>query len=128
MENRETYINQPLPDVLSVEKIPELKRPQLEDWKYIQGGIPEIIPIIPGISYTIIHRYQNLKDPSGTGVIVPTSISSVEKDWGKHTTVDKKGADGKIKTFPVALLWEYHGKPCESNNRTGSRYDRVMVK
>jgi hypothetical protein len=111
----------PLPEALSVENIPEARRPLPEDWRTIQGGIPQVVPVGPGL-YNVIHNYINSEDPSGTGVVVPTSVSTLER-W-KNKTISII-VNGRRISFPIALLWSYHGKPCEK--RSKGNYDRVPV-
>jgi hypothetical protein len=124
MEDADAHFAPPqLPDALSVEKIPEAKRPLPEDWKLVQGGMPKVKPVRPGL-FNVIHDYHNLRNPEGTGVIVPTSVAVVE-NWS-HKTITLMLSNGRTVEFPTALLWKYHGKGCESRSRT--RYNRVAVK
>lgn len=113
-----------LPEVLSVESIPEDKRPLLKDWKLVQGGMPEVVPVRPEIGlFNVIHRYKNTYDPAGTGAVIPTSVPLVE-NWG-YKKITMTLPDGRRVEFPTALLWKYHGKGCES--RSGTKYERVTV-
>lgn len=111
-----------LSEMLSLERIPEDKRPTQEDWREVQGGKPEIVFKSDKLCY-VIHRYENKRDPSGTGAVIPTSINEVRGWGGKKTlTMDIKGRQVE---FPIAMLWKFHGKPCENNSK--SRYDRVKI-
>lgn len=121
-ENRNSPI--PLPEVLSVDVVELDKRPTAEDWKLVQGGMPEVVPVIPEKGFFhVIHRYVNTSDPSGTGAIIPTSAPLVDK-WPVRKILMTM-PDGRKVQFPTALLWKYHGKGCES--RSGVKYDRVKV-
>jgi hypothetical protein len=127
MENREAFKPAPvLPRALSVERIPESERPNLEDWKIIQGGKPEIVFREGGKVCDVIHRYVNPKDPSGTGAVVPTALVLIENDW-KDNPVRFYQINGRKIGFPVAMLWADHGKPCELRSGGRGRYDRVKV-
>lgn len=110
-----------LPHGLSIEKIPEDRRPTSKDWEQVQGGKPTVKRVGPR-QYDVIHNYENPDDPSGTGVVVPTSLHTLENWSTKIVTViiDKKEVE-----FPVALLWKYHGRPCEGRSR-GS-YERIQI-
>ena len=122
MENKEGYNNfAMLPAGLSVETIPENKRPTEDDWKKLQGGKPEIFVINDRLC-NVVHRYNNLRDSSGTGKIVPTPLAVV-KNW-ERKTIDAT-VDGRQVEFPVALVWKYHGKPCEGKG--GTEYNTVQV-
>jgi len=122
MENIDAHMAPSLPGVLSVESIPEARRPLPEDWELVQGGMPEVVFVRPNL-FNVIHRYNNLRDPSGTGAIVPTSVPVIES-W-EHKTIALTLANGRTVEFPTALLWKYHGKGCEGRSRT--RYGRVRV-
>jgi len=116
-----------LPRAMSVYQVPEDKRPRLEDWVYIQGGMPEIVPTDRDFDFfKIIHRYENTRDASGTGAVVPTPISIAES-WSNNPTVSKKCKDGVYRDFPGALLWEKHGKPCEQRSGGRGAYERIKV-
>ena len=84
--------------------------------------MPEVVPVRPGL-FNVVHRYNNPKDPMGTGAVVPTSVSIVES-W-RHRTIAIILPDRRIVEFPTALLWKYHGKGCEGRSRI--RYDRLVV-
>lgn len=112
------------PDVLNIENINIEERPTLADWKLVQGGMPEIVPVMPEKGfYHIIHRYINTNDYNGTGAIVPTSVPLIE-NWAVKR-IRMIMPDKRRVQFPTALLWKYHGKGCEA--RSGIRYERVKV-
>lgn len=124
MERGESLNLPQLPEALSGKGIDKNHQPTVDDWKYIQGGKPEIVLKASGKACDVIHNYINSKDSSGTGVVVPTSIHIVN-NWKIKTmrySVNNRDVD-----FPVALLWKFHGKPCESNGG-GERYKRISVK
>lgn len=122
MENKEGYDNfVSLPAGLSIEAIPKNKRPTEDDWKKLQGGKPEIFLINDKLC-NVVHRYDNRKDPSGTGKVVPTSLAVV-KNW-ERKTIDAT-VEGRQIEFPVAMVWKYHGKPCEGIG--GTKYNTVQV-
>lgn len=127
MESRENIDKlMKLPPGLSVESIPESRRPNIGDWKEIQGGMPEVSVLCPGYTFNVIHRYINTKDPSGTGAIVPTSRAVLE-GWECKTVTYK--INDRYVDFPVAMLWSKHGKPCEQRSLSmgGDGYKRVKV-
>jgi len=96
-----------LPEGLSVGRVPKEKRPTQNDWVRIQGGMPEI-EWESDVLCKVIHRYENTRDPTGTGRVVVTSLLIVEKWKIKTVTYN---IDGKEKVFPIGLLWQFHGKP-----------------
>jgi hypothetical protein len=116
-----------LPEVLSGKNIPKDQQPTLEDFVYLQGGMPIILENIPGRSYWVIHAYENKKDPSSEGMAVSTSVFIVER-WGKGAMTRKTAKDGRDITVPVALLRQYHGDPCEAKSAgRGEGYPRVPI-
>jgi len=138
MENREIsrgeFLKNQLPKSMSEWWIPKDHCPTLDDWRELQGGKPELVPYIKDksgkvLSYNMFHNYENVKDPSGTGVVVLTSLMVAEK-WDKGNFYIQKGMHGRDVWFPVACVWSCHGKPCEEKSISmgGEPYPRIPVK
>ena len=124
MEKGEISVFSEIPKIFSEEFVPEKYRPREEDWITLQGGKPRLEILKPGVSFNVIHDYENKKDKSGTGVVVPTSINAVERDWGTNL-ISYKDINGRRVGFPVVLMWEKHGKPCEMGSNTP--YRRIKI-
>ena len=117
-----------LPKSLSVEKIPRENRPTADDWKKLQGGMPDLEPFIKDkfgktLSYNVVHNYENPKDTTGTGAVVITPLFTAQK-WDENPYIYRQ-IGGREVAFPVALVWGYHGKPCET--KSGVKYPRRKV-
>jgi hypothetical protein len=133
MEVREGHfeksiVKSDLPKSLSVENIPRENRPILEDWREVQGGLPKLEPFIKDkfgniLSYNVVHNYENKRDKTGTGAVVLTPLF-IAKKWDENPYIYRH-INGREVWFPVALLWAYHGKPCET--KSGDRYPRIGV-
>ncbi|HNY04780.1 MAG TPA: hypothetical protein PKI92_03430 [Candidatus Woesebacteria bacterium] len=129
-QGKEFVMKQDLPKSLSVEKIPMENRPNFDDWKELQGGIPDLEPFMKDrfgriLSYNVVHNYENLKDPSGTGAVVVTPLFTAEK-WDENPYVYRKNGNREV-AFPVALVWACHGKPCEIKSGGRDKYPRRKV-
>lgn len=84
-----------------------------EEWDEAQGGKPTVVN--SEAPSQVVHDY-----PGGSGAIVK-SIKSVSE---MGFTFLKVG--GRVLMFPIALLWKFHGEPCEAkSSKTGAKYPRV---
>ncbi len=117
-------INITLPNCLSGGNIPLDKMATDSDWKTLQGGKPKIEPFLTDkdgklLSVLVIHDYRD--DLSDDEKKVITSLKFYKRWDSERGGYENFTIDGRVVSFPRALLFSFHGNPCQERSRLAGR-------
>lgn len=100
-----------------------VRTPNASEWEAIQGGQPIVLENPSSSIFEIIHAYEDSQESYiGPLAIVPTSREQLMGTVLVHLALPS-AADDVV--TPAALIWKYHGEPCEQ--RSQQLYDRLRA-